>query len=133
MTAINILEPSAAPDLDMDIADAVAALRAAADRISAPGAWTTGAAGRTADGTQTGPHNPAAVQFCLTGALECETDPYADRRVYNLAIRALRYAIGGNHMQNDPVRFNDFAPDAATVAAMARRAADRLESRPAYL
>lgn len=85
-------------------------IRTAAALIEPPGAWTTGAYARNADGLSVDPRHHDACCWCALGAI---------RRVTGLGFEseaaiALRYFIGGVSV----VPWNDYSAQADVVTAL---------------
>lgn len=72
-------------------------LERAADRLSKPDAWTQGALARDANGEKVEPESPAAVCWCLSGALMAEI-PIAHGEDFCNAIDALERVLPGSRI-----------------------------------
>lgn len=99
-------------------------LRAAADRISKPGAWTQRAPARMADGNLCYPTHPEARAWCAIGAIYVVTPDGFLRRDAQAMAECLVPRV-----DHDLAKYNDAkGRKAATVARLLRKAADRWEA-----
>ena len=114
----ELLKP---PELWAAKIEAAKALRAAADTIDAPHAWTQGVRARNARGVPVGPLDPAAVRFCMIGALDLHMDRQPTA-VSMLAHRAVAEQLDGVQIS----AYNDAARSGGQCAQMLRMAAHEL-------
>lgn len=105
-------------------------LRAAAEIVERPGAWTQGAPARDDDGVDVDPPNPLAVCWCMTGAITLAAGE-SSRDSIDLALIALSGTMPSDGY-TDPSfvvqHWNDLpGRTEQEVAQRLRRAADTLD------